>query len=195
MIYGLGTVKPTPQSEESVDFTRDLKLVVVQITSDPSRDTGCLFEKLSLDKAGAVPDFCVNAEPISSPTKAETQVGWQLPEWLVAVDAMNSLSKLVSAVIPRSGFSRSTPSMMDVFLRTRSINGIDIAEQLRALTCQLGGAYYHFAMTGAEAAPLGWTLSSYAQGQLEAILKSGRGAELFGRLVNELQSGTGNGQC
>jgi len=195
MVNGLGTVKPTPQSEKTVDVARDLKLVVVQITSDPSRAMGCLFEKLSLDKTGTVPDFCVNAEPLLSPTKAKTQVGWQLPDWLLAVDPMNNLYKLVSAIIPHSGFSRSTPGMMDVLLQTRSINGIDIAEQLRARTCELGGSYYHFAMTGAEAVPLGWTLSSYAQGQLEAKLKTGRGAELFGRLVNELQSGTGNGQC
>jgi hypothetical protein len=85
--------------------------------------------------------------------------------------------------------------MMDVLLQSRSINGIDIAERLRALTCELGGSYYHFAMTGAEAVPLGWALSSYAQGQLEAILNTGPSAELFGRLVNELQSGTENGQC
>jgi hypothetical protein len=162
-----------------------LPLLVIQTVPDcaDAARAQAHYRTTSLDKSSTVPDFCVNAKPVLSPTKDKTQVGWQL-------DPMNILNKLILRV-----FGRSTPTLWDVFLNTRSINGIDIAEKLRTRTCQLGGSYYHFAMTGAEAVPLGWTLSSYAQGQLEAILKTGRGAGLFERLVNELRSGEEKGQC
>jgi hypothetical protein len=147
MVNGLGTVRGSSKSEKTVDVAKDLKLVVIQITSDPERDMGCLFAKLSFDRKSQVPDFCADAKPVSSSrTEAQTELRWQVPDWLWINNAMNLLEKMISAIIPDTGlFYRDAPSMLGVLRQARSVNGIDVAEKLFAETCARGGSYYHFA--------------------------------------------------
>src|SRR5262249_12819963 len=57
---------------DAVDLAQNVSLVVVQITSDPSREMGCLFKNLdadgrSDDNVKAAGDFCYPPLPATSP--------------------------------------------------------------------------------------------------------------------------------
>jgi hypothetical protein len=50
-------------------------------------------------------------------------------------------------------------------------------------------------MTTADPIPLGWSLSKLSQDRLEALLSTGSLSQRLDRLVTDLNSGEGKGQC
>jgi hypothetical protein len=171
--YGAATILDlldglASQKGGGVNLQRDVNLVVIQITSDPSREMGCLFKKLdaesrSHDGTGSTDDYC------------------SLPPEQTAFQS--------------SFLGSGEPSVIHVETQARAVNGIKIANRLRERTCALGGSYYHFAMTGAEAIPLNWALSPTSQTRLSELLDRGPGRDRLDRLVTELRTGVGLGQC
>jgi hypothetical protein len=179
--YGAATVLDLmgQLKESGVDLQRHVRLIVIQVTSDPDLGIGCIFSKLDQDEKGvAIRDHC--------------QASTRSTAW---------------SRVKRFFFGYPEPGVLDVAMGARSAAGIGTAEQLRELTCNLRGAYYHFAMTGAEDIPLGWTLSDTAQNKLKSLLgrrvtESGAaGADInesrLKRLVALIKHGAGEakGQC
>lgn len=180
------------------------QIIVIQITSDPSREMGCLFKYLDRDGAGAaVPDYCVR--PPRDP-KVANRVARALDDYLGVPgmpqprvgESLIGMGRAIGSaptILKNGFFGMGGPGVLDVVMEARAINGIDVAEQLRDTVCRAGGSYYHFAMTGAQDIPLGWALSRKAQRALSALLDSGRERALFDRLAAELADGRPRGQC
>jgi MFS family permease len=191
------------------DFSANVELIVIQITSDPSREMGCLFKGLSVDRAqnaSAAVDYCLpKPKPVAQkkeqpePMKQLAGTGTPSVPYFNQLEPSPALEEFLGSV--SSAFRSALlgvggPSVLDVAMRVRAVNGIGIAERLRAKTCALNGSYYHFAMTGSEAIPLGWTISTTAQARLSALLDdNGTNKPLFDRLAKELNERTKQGQC
>lgn len=180
----------------------NIHLVVIQITSDPLREMGCLFRNLDKDKTDPADDFC--QPQVAKPT-------W----WSKLVDGAANFSQSTAAehahpsvpirqfasnvafLLQNAAFGGSGPGIVDVAMQARAATGIDVAQELREVTCKLKGSYYHLGMTGAEEIPLGWALSQTSQDRLTAILddeKKYRNKRL-NRLIKELNGGNPQGQC
>jgi len=176
-----------------------IKLVVIQITNDPSKEMGCLFNRLDADPK-PIDDRC-SPPPAPSPAMPPPPPIATSTLQKILLEATDPLWKIAALLAQIPDFFRNSsvgfgePSAMDVAMHARSVNGIGVAEQLRERTCLLGGSYYHFAMTGAEGVPLGWTLSTTSQARLSALLDIEPGLSRLNRLVNELNTGMGRGQC
>jgi hypothetical protein len=178
---------------------RGIKLVVIQITSDPSKEMRCLFNRLDADPK-PIDARCSPPPPPSPVTPATPPIATNAFQKTVieAIAPFRKMDELLTGLPDRyrnSSVGFGEPSTIDVAMQARSVNGIGAAEQLRERTCLLGGSYYHFAMTGAERVPLGWTLSTTSQARLSALLDTEPGLSRLNRLVNELNTGVGRGQC
>jgi hypothetical protein len=190
--------------EIDAEFFSKVHLVVIQITSDPLRDTGCLFEKLDRDRLGPVANYCT-AEPAKptwwsklidglaqhvplSNSQKPTQPSAALRQFF-----SNTWSRLQNAAFGGGG-----PGVVDVALQARSAAGIDVAQSLRNTTCdELHGSYYHFGMTGAEDIPLGWALSQSSQERLAGLIndQDDYRKKRLDRLIDELKTQKPQGQC
>ncbi len=203
--YGAATILDllnglASQNGGSVNLQRDVNLVVIQITSDPTRQMGCIFKKLdaesmSHDDTRSTDDYC---SPPPQQTAFQNAAFNRLDEILqreLGLDVKLPRLSLEIEAFQTSFLGSGEPGVIDVETQARAVNGIKVAEMLRERTCALGGSYYHFAMTGAEAIPLNWTLSPTSQTRLSALLDRGRGKDRLDRLVTELRTGVGLGQC
>ncbi len=182
-----------------VDLQNSIKLVVIQITNDPSKEMGCLFNRLDADPK-PINDRCSPPPPPSPTMPAPRPIATSafqktLIETIAPFRKMEELLTGLPDFFRNSSVGFGEPSAIDVTMHARSVNGIGTAELLRERTCLLGGSYYHFAMTGTEGVPLGWTLSTTSQARLSALLDTEPGLSLLNRLVNELNTGVGRGQC
>jgi hypothetical protein len=182
-----------------VNLRDSIKLVVIQITNDPDKEMGCLFNNLDADPK-PIDDRC-SPPPAPSPAMpppppiATSALQKTLLEATSPFRKMEELLTRLPDFFQNSSVGFGEPSALDVAMHARSVNGIGVAEQLRERTCLLGGSYYHFPMTGAEGVPLGWTLSTTSQARLSALLDTGPSVSRLNRLVNELNTEVGRGQC
>jgi hypothetical protein len=179
-----------------IDLRKDINLVVVQITSDPSLDMACLFKKLDRDR-NVIADHCHSGRlsSRSPPQKFPIDTLFPNEEPIPASQKIRERVDSVPTLLSSSFFGSSDPSAYEVLMQARSVNGIFIADELRRRTCELGGSYYHFGMTTADPIPLGWSLSKLSQDRLEALLSTGSLSQRLDRLVTDLNSGEGKGQC
>jgi hypothetical protein len=205
--YGAATVRDLLDglSKAGVNLSNDVHLVVIQITSDPLREMGCLSKILNEDKKepNGVEDFCAikQTKPTVWSGIFDSAVGYFQVEpssGLVLAKPSESVQHFLGNItsLMRNAFlGGGGPGVLDVTLQARAATGIDSAERLREQTCGLKGSYYHLGMTGAEAIPLGWALSQSAQERLTARLNEGYVRDRLDRLVRELTTGEKLSQC
>jgi hypothetical protein len=183
-----------------VNFFEKVHLVVIQITSDPLREVGCLFKNLDEDKIDPAGNFCQPEPPLPTHWSEFVDGAARLfhlseSEKPDTVRPSASLRQFFSNV---SYFGGGGPGVVDVALQARAATGIDVAKSLRKLTCDdLHGSYYHFGMTGAQDIPLGWALSQISQDRLTELLDDSDGyrRKRLDRLINELTTGKAQSQC
>ncbi|MGF6310426.1 MFS family permease [Bradyrhizobium sp. i1.8.4] len=204
--YGAATLKDLIlglQTKGHADFDK-VHLVVVQITSDPLREMGCLFRKLDEDGTDSADDFCKPGPTkptwwsgfVDGPANLfQSKSGDTKPMQPSAT--VEQIISTFSFLMQNAAFGGNGPGVVDIALQARAATGIDVAKELRDLTCRLHGSYYHLGMTDAEDIPLGWALSQTSQDRLTAILndKTGYRNKRLNRLIRELNDGTPGGQC
>jgi hypothetical protein len=190
----------------SVDLRKHVRLVVIQITSDPATDMGCVFRKLNIDNATETTRAADDCLP-ASPSKRLRSTGderaplirlpAQIEKLLVPIEpsALERHTESLWNEVVRGFLGHGEPSVLDVALRSRSVTGVDVAERLRERACANDGAYYHFAMTGVGDIPLGWTLSTTSQERLSALLDKDPTAARLKRMIEDLRHAKGRGQC
>lgn len=111
---------------------KQVRLVVVQITSDPSPGMACLFSGLSQDRADsrAAParNICART-PVTLPDQTVSEpTGWpRLPR--PPGPFGEGAAILDSAKLP-SGIWDRAPDPLDILMQSRSVTGIDLAEKL-----------------------------------------------------------------
>jgi hypothetical protein len=183
---------------------RNVRLVVIQITSNPSIEMGCLIKKLDADgwstsDAKVTYDYCspktqVAAGDAQKPTSLEASGTTSINDAPGAFDfALATLASLRERLASQDPIE---PGVVKVAMQASEASGIGVAERLRQLVCSVGGSYYHFSMTGVKDIPLGWAISKTSRDRLSAILdNAGTAKSRLERLATELNTGAAQGQC
>jgi hypothetical protein len=201
--YGATTLIDLINKLKSIDadFFGKFHVVVIQITSDPLRDTGCLFENLDADKTDPAKNFCETEPPQPNFWTNIVDEGARLVHLEGPVQPSAALRQFftnVSSMLQNAAFGGGGPGVMDVALQARAATGIDVAQSLRSITCsELHGSYYHFGMTGAVDIPLGWALSQTSQDRLIKLItdRDDYRKRRLDRLIDELKTNKAQSQC
>jgi hypothetical protein len=159
------------EERELADLVR---LVVVQITSDPSRGfaTG-LDRQLGDDNLARIgpctPRIAAAAQAPAPPAPPKR---WWLWSWLLS----SSDRQLVEIAEKQKALGATDPlkpaGPLGTLMKARERTGAAFPVELRRRVKALRGDYFHFAMDESVSAPLGWVMSRRAQRELDRLLDS-----------------------
>jgi len=206
--YGATTLIDLINGLKAIDaaFFSKVHVVVIQITSDPLRDMGCLFKNLDEDKTDPAHNFCQPQPPqptywskiIDGAARLFNLSPSEKPDTVKPSAGLRQFFSNASSILQNATFGGGGPGVVDVALQARAATGIDVAQNLRKITCEeLHGSYYHLGMTGAQDIPLGWAISQASQDRLTKLITDPTDyrTKRLNRLINELLTNKAQSQC
>jgi hypothetical protein len=165
------------------DLGKRVRLVVVQITSDPTPGLAAGLDEQFTGDAFADIGPCAPRTPVMAqapPPPARRSWPWR---WLLA----GADGQLEDIAAKQKALGASDPlkpaGPLGTLMKARERTGAVFPVELRRRVKALGGDYFHFAMDASVSAPLGWMMSRRAQRELDRLLDSKCHKAQLGELV------------
>lgn len=183
--YGAATVLDAYRQIKKLTATlpeaRKPRVIVIQIVNDPDCDAARLLEARSL----ALECEQIIAQRKEAYKKRDVSL---LPWRYVQADWNYNATLNIRRLIRPTPSLDPRPGPFGVMLRSRTMAGIEVADQLRRVVLAADDVYHLFSMAGAVDAPLGWTLSQTARRQLDERLDAVWKQPQIENLINTLSA-------